>query len=457
MIDKFTSINFQPCKVESSEIHNTRAKELSYVFKDYTHENEHFYFPFKEKEIDFATGEKTREVFREVHNLKQYDARCRELYTEKTKQKVQEGTHFLKEAVVVIHEGTTMEELVQLAKKIEEASAIEVDVKKKINGKMVKTGERQVMPGWKPLQIHIHRDEGNTDNPEGVFERNWHAHIVFDVQDKNTGKSLKLAPKDMVNIQDVTAEVLKMKRGERSGRVHMESHEYKITAQLEKVKELEAQNKALLRQVKELEVQKQELEEIVGNLDLECTNLAQENEELKIKIQENKSQFDEIYEMNRQEFQERTKGLKAEENKLNTSVKALIEREKSLNTTIAQLKEDNNNLTSEKADLELTLRQLNAGIVTLKNDSEELEKNIEKVEADISNNLEQTLINLTQSLKKCYPRENERNIFYQKAGNYINTFNSKPETGAAAIHMNILKLAGEAKRAQRLENKHIKR
>lgn len=109
MIDKFTSINFQPCKVESSEIHNTRAKELSYVFKEYSNENEHFYFPFKEKEIDFATGEKTREVFREVHYLKQYDARCRELYTEKTNQKVQEGTHFLKEAVVVIHEGTTME------------------------------------------------------------------------------------------------------------------------------------------------------------------------------------------------------------------------------------------------------------------------------------------------------------------------------------------------------------
>jgi hypothetical protein len=419
MIDKFTSINFQPCKVESSEIHNTRAKELSYVFKDYSHENEHFFFPLREKEIDFATGEKTREVFREVHDLKQYDARCRELYTEKTNQKVQEGTHFLKEAVVVIHEGTTMEELVQLAKKIEEASAIEVDVKKKVNGKMIKTGERQVMPGWKPLQIHIHRDEGNTDNPEGVFERNWHAHIVFDVQDKETGKSLKLAPMDMVKLQDITAEVLKMKRGERSGRVHMESHEYKITAQLEKVKKLEAQNKALLRQVKELEVQKQELEEIVGDLDLECTNLAQENEELKIKIQENKSQFDEIYEMNRQEYQEKAKKLTKEEANLKASIQEL---------------------TSKNIELKEIVKRLNI--------------NIDKVEECTVNNLEQTLTNLTKSIKKCYPNEIERDIFYNQAKTYLNHFKSKePNTAATAIHMNILKLAGEARRLQRLEKK----
>jgi hypothetical protein len=419
MIDKFTSINFQPCKVESSEIHNTRAKELSYVFKDYSHENEHFFFPLRKKEIDFATGEKTREVFREVHDLKQYDARCRELYTEKTKQKVQEGTHFIKEAVVVIHEGTTMEELVQLAKKIEEASAIEVDVKKKVNGKMIKTGERQVMPGWKPLQIHIHRDEGNTDNPEGVFERNWHAHIVFDVQDKETGKSLKLAPRDMVKLQDITAEVLKMKRGERSGRVHMESHEYKITAQLEKVKKLEAQNKALLRQVKELEVQKQELEEIVGDLDLECTNLAQENEELKIKIQENKSQFDEIYEMNRQEYQEKAKKLTKEEANLKASIQEL---------------------TSKNIELKEIVKRLNI--------------NIDKVEECTVNNLEQTLTNLTKSIKKCYPNEIERDIFYNQAKTYLNHFKSKePNTAATAIHMNILKLAGEARRLQRLEKK----
>lgn len=419
MINKFTSINFQPCKVESSEIHNTRAKELSYVFKDYSNENEHFYFPFKEKEIDFATGEKTREVFREVHYLKQYDARCRELYTEKTNQKVQEGTHFLKEAVVVIHEGTTMEELVQLAKKIEEASAIEVDVKKKVNGKMIKTGERQVMPGWKPLQIHIHRDEGNTDNPEGVFERNWHAHIVFDVQDKETGKSLKLAPRDMVKLQDITAEVLKMKRGERTGRVHIDSHEYKIKAQIEKIKQLETQNKAILRRVKELEEQKQGLEEIVENLDVECTILAQENENLKNQININKSQFDEIYEMNRQEYQEKAKKLTKEEANLKASIQEL---------------------TSKNIELKEIVKRLNI--------------NIDRIEECTVNNLEQTLTNLTKSIKKCYPNEIERDIFYNQAKTYLNHFKSKePNTAATAIHMNILKLAGEARRLQRLEKK----
>ena len=150
----------------------------------------------------------------------------------------------------------------------------------------------------------------------------------------------------------------------------MESHEYKITAQLEKVKKLEAQNKALLRQVKELEVQKQELEEIVGDLDLECTNLAQENEELKIKIQENKSQFDEIYEMNRQEYQEKAKKLTKEEANLKASIQEL---------------------TSKNIELKEIVKRLNI--------------NIDKVEECTVNNLEQTLTNLTKSIKKCYPNE----------------------------------------------------
>ena len=223
----------------------------------------------------------------------------------------------------------------------------------------------------------------------------------------------------MVKLQDITAEVLKMKRGERSGRVHMESHEYKITAQLEKVKKLEAQNKALLRRVKELEVQKQELEEIVGDLDLECTNLAQENEELKIKIQENKSQFDEIYEMNRQEYQEKAKKLTKEEANLKASIQEL---------------------TSKNIELKEIVKRLNI--------------NIDKVEECTVNNLEQTLTNLTKSIKKCYPNEIERDIFYNQAKTYLNHFKSKePNTAATAIHMNILKLAGEARRLQRLEKK----
>lgn len=67
------------------------------------------------------------------------------------------------------------------------------------------------------FQFHLHLDEGkpNSANPEippPFFERNLHAHLIFNWTDI-TGRSIKLNRKDMSDIQTIVAEVLGLERG----------------------------------------------------------------------------------------------------------------------------------------------------------------------------------------------------------------------------------------------------
>jgi hypothetical protein len=66
------------------------------------------------------------------------------------------------------------------------------------------------------FQLHIHLDEGKRiegkETPIG--ERNLHAHMLWDWQDKKTGRMVRLSKNDLSKIQTITAECLGMKRGQ---------------------------------------------------------------------------------------------------------------------------------------------------------------------------------------------------------------------------------------------------
>jgi len=66
--------------------------------------------------------------------------------------------------------------------------------------------------GIEAFQIHIHNDEGHQE-PGGAVKYNYHAHIVFDWMNHETGKSYKLTREDMSEMQTMTAELLSMERG----------------------------------------------------------------------------------------------------------------------------------------------------------------------------------------------------------------------------------------------------
>ena len=122
---KKTCIHFDPVK-PGCEIHNWRLKELDYVIKDLTPNNEHWVDPRYE-------GKSLADIRKEIA----------ERYQAHVGQKMQAKAAPIREAAVVIKPDTTMADLQLLAKQLEKEFGI------------------------KCIQIHIHRDEGfNKTNPD---------------------------------------------------------------------------------------------------------------------------------------------------------------------------------------------------------------------------------------------------------------------------------------------------
>lgn len=176
-----TSINFKAVKSDS-EIHNFRHKMFSYIRKDLIQNNEYW----QEEKIAFR--------------LQKIENYCKE----KSGRKLQKNAMPIREAVVVIKENTTMNELKILANKLKSELGIEI------------------------FQIAIHKDEGHYDLDTGEWKPNFHAHFVADWQDKNTGKTLKHKNYDYSKMQDLAAECLGMERGNRGSKIRLEAIDYKL-------------------------------------------------------------------------------------------------------------------------------------------------------------------------------------------------------------------------------------
>jgi len=187
-----TSINFKAVKSDS-ETHNFRKKTFDYIRKDLTPKNEYW----MEQRI--------------ADRIQKIEAYCKE----KSGRKLQKNAMPVREAVVVIKENTTMLELQNLAKRLEEELDIRV------------------------FQIAIHKDEGHTDKDTKEWKPNYHAHLVADWQDLNTGKTLKHQSFHYSKMQDLTAECLNMERGISGSRGRLEAVEFKIQQKEEDLKVLE--------------------------------------------------------------------------------------------------------------------------------------------------------------------------------------------------------------------------
>ncbi|MFK1891909.1 plasmid recombination protein, partial [Bacteroides fragilis] len=188
-----TSIHIEPCNIGSSERHNLRSKELDYIRPDLSHLNESW---------------TKQEIMPCLENIK---AR----YKQTTGQNMQKKATPIREGVVVIEPGTSMQQLKKFADKLHERWGI------------------------KTIQIHIHKDEGYTpEDKPGDWKPNLHAHMIFDWTD-DSGKSLKLKKQDLAEMQTVLAECLNMERGVSSDRKHLNSIQYKAMKEAERVIELE--------------------------------------------------------------------------------------------------------------------------------------------------------------------------------------------------------------------------
>ena len=217
-----TSVHIQACKTASSEIHNLREKDLSYVRDELSHLNESVIY----ERITPALS------------------RIEDTYTKATGQKMQPSASPLKEAVLVFRDDTTMEDVKHFGELCQKEFGIT------------------------PIQYHIHKDEGHYDSITNEWKPNLHAHIVFDftcyehrmvektaksngktIKNEsgnpekkivdNYGKSIKLSKSDMSHMQDLAAIATGMERGVASNKIHLDAQRYKAQAIAEDIKELQ--------------------------------------------------------------------------------------------------------------------------------------------------------------------------------------------------------------------------
>lgn len=228
-----TSDHIKPCNIGSSEAHNRRtpeylkriSKERIYIRTDLTPQNSSWESLLMEgKDLTAYYNEIARMVKEKTGRAMQTKERT--ITNKKTgRTKVISGSSPLRESVVVCKADTTIDQLRTYCDRC----------------------QRQW--GITALQIFVHRDEGHYDIPgdKSTWKPNYHAHIVWDWMNHETGKSYKLGKEDMSRMQDMVAECLEMERGtrkEETGKVHLERTDFIIAKQKQEAEQAKAEKEA---------------------------------------------------------------------------------------------------------------------------------------------------------------------------------------------------------------------
>ena len=234
-----SSIHIKPCRVTSSGAHNRRTAEYMrnigksqiYIVHELTSNNEQWINP------GFGSP-----------NLQTHYENIKRMVKEKTGRAMQEkererkgkngkiikvaGCSPIREGVLLIRPDTTL-----------------ADVRK--------FGEEcQRRWGITPLQIFLHKDEGHwlSGQPEAGdresfqvgekwFKPNYHAHIVFDWMNHDTGKSRKLNDEDITEMQSLASDILLMERGQSkavTSKEHLERNDFIIEKQKAELQRMDA-------------------------------------------------------------------------------------------------------------------------------------------------------------------------------------------------------------------------
>ena len=227
------SDHVKPCNIAQSERHNRRdpdyIKSLDparlYVRLDLSKNNSSYVAPGMEgvtlkdhlESIRIMVKEKTGRAMQE-NDVK---------YTDKNgKEHTRKGCSPIRESVVNIKEDTDLDSLLEYARMVE------------------------TRWGIKAIQIHLHKDEGHYEDSDAktIWKPNYHAHIIWDWMDHETGKSFKLNADDMSVMQDMVAEALDMERGRKkseTGLDHLERNDFIIQKQEKEKKRLEEEKRRL--------------------------------------------------------------------------------------------------------------------------------------------------------------------------------------------------------------------
>ena len=234
-----SSIHIKPCNVASSEAHNRRTAEYMrnigkskvYVVSELSANNEQWINPdFGSPELQAHYEDLKRMVKEKTGRAMQEKERERKGKNGKIIKVA--GCSPIREGVLLIRPDTTLADVHKFGE------------------------ECQRRWGITPLQIFLHKDEGHWLNGqpdpedresfkvgERWFKPNYHAHIVFDWMNHDTGKSRKLNDDDMMQMQTLASDILLMERGKSkavTGTEHLERNDFIIEKQKAELQRIEA-------------------------------------------------------------------------------------------------------------------------------------------------------------------------------------------------------------------------
>ena len=234
-----SSIHIKPCNVASSEAHNRRTAEYMrnigkskvYVVSELSANNEQWINPdFGNPELQAHYEDIKRMVKEKTGRAMQEKERERKGKNGKIIKVA--GCSPIREGVLLIRPDTTLADVHKFGE------------------------ECQKRWGITPLQIFLHKDEGHWLNGQPApedresfkvggrwFKPNYHAHIVFDWMNHDTGKSRKLNDDDMMQMQTLASDILLMDRGKSkavTGKEHLERNDFIIEKQKAELQRIEA-------------------------------------------------------------------------------------------------------------------------------------------------------------------------------------------------------------------------
>lgn len=257
-----SSIHIKPCRVTSSGAHNRRTAEYMrnigksqiYIVPELTSNNEQRINPgFGSPDLQAHYENIKRMVKEKTGRAMQEKERERKGKNGKIIKVA--GCSPIREGVLLIRPDTTLADVCKFGK------------------------ECQRRWGITPLQIFLHKDEGHwlsgqpeTEDRESFqvgekwFKPNYHAHIVFDWMNHDTGKSRKLNDEDMTEMQSLASDILLMERGQSkavTGKEHLERNDFIIEKQKAELQRMDA---AKRHKEEQIDLAEQELRQVKSEI-----------------------------------------------------------------------------------------------------------------------------------------------------------------------------------------------
>lgn len=317
---KKTGGHFRPCNVGSVEAHNERTPEYLngvlkaglklYFFKELSFRNE----SWANKKYN---GKSCADIFEDMKKMykerigKSPQLKEKRILNKKTgREKIIAGWSPIREMVVPVKGDTQKEDFQHF---IEWARRQGIDI----------------------IRIDIHKDEGHR-NEAGSVEENFHAHIVADFFNWDTGMTVKLGPEKMSEMQTILAISLGMERGEKkedTEREYLTHIEYK--KMMRAIDEKHAQLERINAEAKKAETRVKGLTTMVTNLQTKYDELQSQYDELNHHFNIDSSAYEYFQEQHEVEME----GLRKQMEELKTKIE---ERQVQLESAEKTLKEMNN-------------------------------------------------------------------------------------------------------------------